>query len=186
MNTWWFSAAITAIIAAILKSRKTVRLYFVAQLVNTLAVFAASHWFAHYYLGVYIATTLPILECCVFLLWDAGITWRQIYPAAAFGLLVGAIGAEYAGDWTPGKWVTFIEGGAFSTLGMAMALVKFQAEEWATVRTLGALSLAASVYDFAFVRGWKETNSWLPAALCAVAFWKIVLRKDYGRLQQCN
>lgn len=176
MSAWWFSLLLTTIVACLLKSRSTLRLYFFAQLVSVLSVFVFSHWLAHWYLAAYVVTTVPVLECSVFLVWDAGISNLRADIAIVFGLIVATIGADYAGNWRPGTMITFTEGVLLAVLGMAMALVTVGAPEWAATRSIGALSLALSWYDFAFVRGWQDENNWLPAAICAATFGWIVLR----------
>lgn len=177
MNAWWFSLVLLATVSALIQSRRTLRLYFFAQLVNVLAVFVFSHWLTGWYLAAYVCTTVPILECSIFLLWDmGGLSDLQVSLAIGFSLVIAALAAEYAGAWGIGKMVTFAEGVLLAVLGMGMALVTVGKREWAAIRTIGALSLTLAWYDFAFVRGWKEPNNWLPAAICAVAFWKIALQ----------
>lgn len=176
MNTWLsFISLLLAAVAGLLRSRRgsTLWLYFCAQLVNAPVVFASVRFLGDHattYALLYVAVTLPILECCCFMLWEKGLSNLHLRIAVAFGLFMGMI--ESFG-MTPGHYVTFAEGVLLSMIGVAMVLSMVPHTK---EHIVGVLSLALSCYDFAWLRNdsWAGLNDWLPSLLCTVAFVRII------------
>lgn len=172
----------SATLAGLATAQKTVKLYFKAQLLYALVVFIAAPFFGIHdatYALIYAAVTLPILECCCFLIWEERLSEKLYLASVSFGLFVGIIAASGMPRHPVEDYVTFGEGVILAIIGIAM---RFASAKLA-IRTIGALSLALSCYDFAYLRNesWAELNTWLPAALCTVAFWRIALSKGGDR-----
>lgn len=169
-----------SIILAGMTSRKTLRLYFWAQLCCTLALFIFTEH--KYYTYVYLASDILMLELCSFLLMESKVNRFTIRLAATFGAFCTAI-ACFGVD-APNFWIVLIEGGVFSALGMAMMLCG----ETIPVLSIGTLTLAMSVYDFGWVsnESWRLTNGWAPSFLCTVTFlliaaWNVRTRNGQDR-----
>lgn len=152
-------------------SRKTLRLYFAAQFLCTMALFFFRN--SHDYTYAYIASDLLMLEMCAFLLIDSKVNRLTIRTAATFGAFATALSCFGLSPTGPGFWIVLLEGGVFSALGMAMMLCG----ESIPVLGIGTLTMAMSVYDFGWVANedWRLTNGWAPSMLCAVMFFFIAL-----------
>jgi hypothetical protein len=156
--------------AGITSKAKTLRLYFWAQAICTLALFITGD---KYYTLVYLLSDLLMLEMCFFLMFESKITKDQIRTAVTFGAAVMAIACYGAVARNLGEWITLIEGGIFSALGMAMMLCGTTT----AVLSIGTLTLAMSVYDFGWVseESWRSTNGWLPSLICTLTFLYVAL-----------
>lgn len=162
-----------------LTSRKTLRLYFWAQLVSTLALYYSAE--SHVYTFIYLAADLLMLELCCFLLLESKVNRFTIRTAATFG----AVSTAVACFGLPGvaSWIVLVEGGVFSALGMAMMLCG----ESIPILGIGTLTMAMSVYDFGWLasENWRSTNGWAPSALCALTFLGIAIwNKCHGEQKQ--
>ena len=182
MNTWLsFISLLLTVVAGILKSRKgsTLRLYFWSQLLNAPVVFAAARYLgdrADDYALLYVAATLPILECCCFMIWECGTGPIETRISVAFGLLVGMVASFGMPQHPAVDYVTFAEGVFLAMIGFAMLLGE-RVRSYA--KTIGTLSLALSCYDFGYMRNedWSTLNGWLPSAMCSAAYLLIVARR---------
>jgi len=182
MNTWLsFTSLLLAAVAGLLRSRQgsTLRLYFLAQLLNVPVVFLAARYLGDrttVYALLYVAVTLPVLECCCFMLWDAGLNALHLRIAVAFGLFMGMIESFGMARHPAVDYVTFAEGVLLSMVGTAMVLGM---PPHTKRHMIGVLSLALSCYDFAWLRNdnWAGLNDWLPSLLCTAAFVRIILMR---------
>lgn len=175
MSTLWPLLLLLATVAGFLRSRKTVRLYFRAQLIYIPVVFLGAKYLgdrAALYAVLYGAATLLILECCCFLIWEARLDLRLYIASLNFGLFMGIVTSIGAPRHPLGDYVTFGEGVMLSIIGMSLLQVANASEDKMAVKTIGILSLALSCYDFGFFRNesWYVVNGWLPSLLCSVAF----------------
>ena len=160
-----------SILLAGLTSRKTLRLYFIAQLCCTLALFLFAGSGA--YTFVYLAADLLMLELCGFLLVEARANRATFRTAATFGAIVTSIASFGIPTMSTDAWIVLVEGGVFSALGIAMMLCG----ETIPMLGIGTLTMAMSVYDFGWVRNdsWRNANGWVPSLLCTITFLFIAL-----------
>lgn len=189
MNTWWSFISLLLTTAAgvrFSRRRSTLRLYFWAQLLNAPVVFMGAHYLGSHatvYALLYTAVTLPVLECCCFMAWDAGLRTLHTRIAIAFGLFVGMVATFDMPPHPLVDYVTFAEGVLLVMVGTAMMLGQNTSSH---SMLIGALSFALSTYDFGWLHNddWSMLNDWLPSAMCTVVFATIVLtvlRRTYGR-----
>ena len=182
MNSWWtFSILLASIVVAGTTSRKTLRLYFIAQLCAALAQFLFKD--SPLYTYVYVAATLLMLELCCFLLLESKVNRFTIRTAVTFGAFITAGACFRLSGLDSNEWIVLLEGGMFSTLGMAMMLCG----KTVPVLGIGTLTLGMSVYDFCWVANdeWKLTNGWAPSMLCALTFFGIaVWNKRHSQQEQ--
>lgn len=167
---WCLCLLLASILAAGAASRRTLRLYFVAQLIVTLAEYFSQA--THYYTLVYICSTLLMVEMSVFLLWDAGISRLTWQDASLFGLWMTIVGGCAISALSLTEWYVLGEGLLFAVLGMAMLL---KARRAFALLAIGTLTWAMAVYDFLWLL-WPEVkaaNGWLPSTMCSVAFLSI-------------
>jgi hypothetical protein len=172
----WFSLCLLllAILVAGAASRGTVRLYFVAQLVATLAEYGWRH--SEYYVLVYALATVLMVEMSVFLLWDAGVgapTWREAWIAGILMTLAGGFGLTLL---TLTEWYLLAEGLLFAILGMAMLLLNAKSK---ALLPLGTLTWAMAVYDFLYLlRPDVRAANWqAEPIMCSAAFLWLAARQ---------
>lgn len=176
MATWLsFFLLLTAILAAHRQSHRAVKLYFRAQFVYTLVVFLGVRILGNHvtlYGVLYAAVTLPILETCCFLVWEAGVSMTMLLASIDFGLLMGITSASAMRSRRTEDYVTFCEGVLLAAIGLALLAAIPTSRYKVAVRTIGTLSMALSTFDFTYLlnAGWESVNGWLPSAMCTVAF----------------
>ncbi len=175
MNTWLSFISLLLTVAAglaVSHRRSTLRLYFWAELLNAPVVFAGAHYLGDhdtFYALLYVAVTLPILECCCFMALEAGLNDFGVRVAVAFGLFVGMVASFGMPHHPPIDYVTFAEGVLLAMIAVAMLSGKRVAwHGW----PIAALLLALSSYDFGWLRNesWSTLNDWLPSAMSTLAF----------------
>ena len=185
MSTWFsFSLLLAAIILGITNSKRTLRLYFVSQLIATLAEYFGQ--FTKHYTLIYVACVVLVVETSVFLLIDAGVnrlTWRSAATYAAFMTAFGMVGLYELSSFE--EWYLIGEGCLLAALGMAFLLRKAQER---TLRAIGTLTLGMAVYDFLWLLLPKvrDTNNWAPSLMCTLAFLWIAIGGDHARLRPEN
>lgn len=168
MNTLLsFFLLLLSILLAGAVSQGTVRLYFVAQGIATVAEFAFRH--SHWYSLVYILATLLMLEMSVFLLWDAGIsklTWKDAFMFGCWMTIAGGLGLTWL---SLTDWYLLGEGLLFATVGLAMLRLGVDS---LALRVIGTLTLGMAVYDFLYLLRpeVRATDGWAPSLMCSVAF----------------
>jgi hypothetical protein len=172
---------LAATVLAERRSRPAVRLYFRAQIIATVALFAGVRLLGVHqmlYAVLYIAVTLPILETCGFLIAEGHPGERTLLVAACFGLLMGCIAASDVGHHTLGDYIVFFEGVLLAEVGIAMLVVGKDI----AVETIGTLSLALSSFDFVYLMNpeWESANGWIPSFLATMAF----IRIGFGRQER--
>lgn len=182
--TTWLSFGLLLVIAAVAmqKTSGALKLYFRAQLIATLALFVAVKMFGvndDFYRALYIIVTLPILEVCVFLIWESKDRWQHLATSLSFGMLstlVVVVGIE---KFTTDVWISLIEGALLSAIGMALLLAAQKSDEREALSAIGMLSLALSCFDFGYVSNadWQDLNKWLPSLLCAASWGWILLQR---------
>lgn len=177
MSYWWFCLLLLSIILAGAVNRGTVRLYFGAQLLVTVAEYFGQ--FSRHYTLIYICATLLMVEMSVFLLWDAGIrklTWRNAFMAGCWMTVAGGLGLEWL---SLTEWYLLGEGLLFATVGMAMLLL---GEKSLALRVIGTLTWGMAAYDFLYLLRpeVRATNGWLPSLMCSAAFLWMFLRGQGG------
>ena len=167
MSYWWLSLLLLSIVLAGAASKGTVRKYFAAQLIATLAEYFFQY--SEHYTLVYICATLLMVEMSVFLLWDAGIgkpTWKNAFMAGTWMTLAGGLGLEWL---SLTEWYLLGEGLLFATLGMAMLLL---ARRSPPLLPIGTLTWAMAAYDFLYLLRpeVRAANGWMPSLMCSAAF----------------
>lgn len=167
MSYWWLCLLLLSIVLAGLASKGTVRKYFVAQLIATLAEYFFQY--SEHYALVYICATLLMVEMSVFLLWDAGIgrpTWKNAFMAGIWMTLAGGLGLEWL---SLTEWYLLGEGLLFATLGMAMLLL---ATKSPVLLPIGTLTWAMAAYDLLYLLRpeVRAVNGWMPSLMCSIAF----------------
>jgi hypothetical protein len=181
MNSWAsFLIGLLSILAARRRSQRAVRLYFNAQLIATCALFMGVRLLGDHatlYAILYGAVTLPIFECCCFMIWEGRLDVRLYLASINFGIFMGIIGALGMTQHPVEDFVTFFEGVFLSIIGLSLLQVASTCQDRLAVRTIGILSLAQSCYDFGFFRNesWYALNGWLPSTLGIAAFGWIAL-----------
>src|SRR5262252_4186674 len=95
MNTWpSFSLLLLSSLLAAKVSKAAVKIYFRAQFVATLMLFAGERWFglsSDLYRIVYLMTLALLMETLVFVLWDMGIDDRVALPANILAFALGIV-----------------------------------------------------------------------------------------------
>lgn len=177
--TSWLSLCLLllSILLAGAASKGTVRLYFAAQLVSTLAEYFGQ--FSTHYLSIYICSTLLMTEMSVFLLWEEGVSklhWKSAFMFGCWMTLAGGIGLEWL---SLTGWYLLGEGLLFATLGIAM---HWRGLDSLALRTIGMLTIGMAVYDFLYLLwpGVRELNGWLPSLMCSAAYLWLFLRYATG------
>ena len=167
-----FYLLLASILLAGAATKGTLRLYFAAQLLATLAEYFGQ--FSRHYTQIYICSTLLMVEMSVFLLWDAGVgrpTWRNAFMVGCWMTIAGGLGLGWL---SLTDWYLLGEGLLFATIGMAMLLLSRD------LRIIGTLTWGMAIYDFLYLL-WPQiraTNGWLPSLMCIVAFSLIALRSS--------
>lgn len=181
MQSYWsLYLLLLSIAIAGLLSQRTVRLYFAAQFIATVAEFFSQHS-AHYTL-VYLCCTLLMVEMSVFLLWDAGVSHLVWKDALLFGVwmtIIGGLGLEWL---SLTEWYVLGEGLLFAALGIAMLRLSRDSVE---LLAIGTLTLGMAVYDFLYLLQpiVRATNGWLPSLMCSAAFIWMAWAKIQWRLR---
>jgi hypothetical protein len=178
--------AVAAILLAGRVSRGATRLYFLAQLLNTLVGLAVYYLLgakSRWYLAVTIILTVPILEMSVIMLRESCIRWTQASKAFLFALALSAAGVSGFVYHRPSEIFDVILASIMAMLGMAMLLLADARP--VTFQSLGTLYIALSVFYFGYVRHWPDWNataSWLPTLMGITSFGWIALKGgDYGQ-----
>lgn len=166
MFYWWLCLLISILLAGA-TSKGTVRLYFAAQLVATLAEYAFQY--SEHYTLVYICATLLMVEMSIFLLWDAGVnklTWGDAWMAGCWMTLAGGLGLSWL---SLTEWYLLGEGLLFATIGMAMLMLSRKSK---ALLAIGTLTWVMSAYDFLYLLRpeVQRTNGWLPSLMCSACF----------------
>lgn len=183
MTTWLsFGLLLLTATLAMRKTSGALKLYFRAQLIATLALFAAVKMFGvndDFYRALYIIVTIPILEVCVFLIWESRDRWKHLSTSLSFAMLSTTIAVAGMDKFTVDVWISLIEGALLSAIGMGLLLAAQNSDERETLSAIGMLSLALSVFDFGYVSNanWQDLNKWLPSLLCAASWGWILLQR---------
>lgn len=182
MSTWLsFFLLLATSLLALSVTKGTVRLYFTAQIVVTVAQFAAQ-W-THHYTLIYICGVLLAFEMSIFLLWDAGVsklTWRTAVTWAAFMTAFGLVGLY---ELSLTDWYVLDEGIMLLVIGMAMLLVAKGSREPLALSVIGTLTWVMGMYDLLWLLSpaVRQTNGWMPSTMCSMAFLTITIGEMFGR-----
>jgi hypothetical protein len=172
--------AVTAILLAHRVSRGATRLYFKAQLLNTLVGLAIYYLLGphnRWYLAATIILTAPILEMCVIMLRESRIERQQVNKAFFFAVALSMTGIYGFVYHSSAEFFDVLLASAMALVGMAMLLA--MDSQPVTFRALGTLYIGLSVFYFGYVRHWPEwdrTASWLPTLMGIAAFGWIALK----------
>lgn len=172
MQSFWFLSLMLSVLLAAAASRGTLRLYFVAQSLVTIAEYVGQT--SEHYTLVYVCSTLLMTEMSVFLLLDAGISRLAWKDATLFGTWMTIVGGLGLSSLSLTEWYVLGEGFLFAVLGMAMLL---RSKRSVGLLGIGTLTLGMAVYDFLWLL-WsdvKALDGWLPAAMCSATFSGVAL-----------
>lgn len=146
--------------AAMVRSRKIVKLYFRAQVIATLAefFFQKSSWYAL----VYCMCVLLVMETNLFMLWDERTSWSTLRGSITFAAAITT--AALFGLSHIESWIVLAEGFLLAALGTALLQTRYT--------MIGTLTLGMAWYDFMWLMSSevRETNGWMPSVMCSVAF----------------
>jgi hypothetical protein len=158
------------------------RRYFLALLVQgvfTVTAYALFGNQGYSYLIVYVATTLPVLACCLDIAWRA--TSGQLHRTRLFAipviLALAICRMAYLGlGRTPNAsdWAVLAQGFTLAVAGMILGIAAAYLPKGAsTAFLLGIFWVVRAVFDLGYalhVKNWQRLNAWVPAALSTVAF----------------